>query len=60
MTRKQEDFANRALALLLREHGVVADYEQRAGRRRMDIVASVDGVWLLALKLLVGDSVLRR
>ena len=44
MTRKQEDFANRALALLLREHGVVADYEQRAGRRRMDIVASVDGL----------------
>ena len=44
MTRKQEDFVNRALALLLREHGVVTDYEQRAGRRRMDIVASVDGL----------------
>ena len=44
MTRKQEDFLNRALALLLREHGVVTDYEQRAGRRRMDIVADVDGL----------------
>ena len=44
MTRKQEDFQNRALALLLREHGVAADYEQRAGRKRMDIVANVDGL----------------
>ena len=44
MTRKQEDFLNRALALLLREHGVAADYEQRAGRKRMDIVANVDGL----------------
>ena len=30
MTRKQEDFLNRALALHLREHGVATDYEQRA------------------------------
>ncbi len=44
MTRKQEDFLNRALALLLRQHGVAADYEQRAGRRRMDVVANVDGL----------------
>ncbi len=44
MTRKQEDFQNRALALLLREHGVDTDYEQRAGRKRMDIVADVDGL----------------
>ena len=44
MTGKQEDFHNRALALLLREHGVAADYEQRAGRRRMDVVADVDGL----------------
>ena len=44
MTRKQEDFLNRSLALLLREHGVVADYEQRAGRKRMDVVANVDGL----------------
>ena len=44
MTTKQEDFQNRALALLLREHGVAADYEQRAGRKRMDIVANVDGL----------------
>ncbi len=44
MTRKQEEFQNRALALLLREHGVVTDYERRAGRKRMDIVANVDGL----------------
>ena len=44
MTRKQEDFLNRALALTLREHGVPTDYEQRAGRRRMDVVADVDGL----------------
>lgn len=42
MTNKQEDFLNRSLALLLREHGVAADYEQRAGRKRVDIVANVD------------------
>ena len=41
---KQEDFQNRALALLLSTRGVVADYEQRAGRRRMDIVAEVEGL----------------
>ena len=41
---KQEDFQNRALALLLSERGVVADYEQRAGRRRIDIVAEVEGL----------------
>ena len=41
---KQEDFQNRALALLLSARGVVADYEQRAGRRRMDIVAEVEGL----------------
>ena len=44
MTSKQEDFQNRALALLLRQHGVATDYEQRAGRKRMDIVAQVDGL----------------
>ena len=44
MPRKQEDFLNRALALLLREHGLTTDYEQRAGRKRMDIVANVDGL----------------
>ena len=44
MTGKQEDFQNRALALRLREHGVAADYEQCAGRKRMDIVANVDGL----------------
>ena len=44
MTNKQEDFLNRSLALLLREQGVATDYEQRAGRKRMDIVANVDGL----------------
>ena len=44
MTKKQEDFKNRALALLLRHHGLVTDFEQRAARKRMDIVADVDGL----------------
>ena len=44
MTTKQEDFQNRALALLLRKHGIATDYEQRAGRKRMDVVATVDGL----------------
>ena len=33
---KQEDFQNRALAYLLRERGVEADYEQRRGRQQID------------------------
>ena len=41
---KQEDFQNRALAKLLTERGVSADYEQRSGRKRMDVVAQVDGL----------------
>ena len=41
---KQEDFQNRALAKLLSERGVSADYEQRSGRKRMDVVAQVDGL----------------
>ena len=44
MASKQEDFQNRKLALLLAEQGVAADYEQRAGRRRMDVVAEVEGL----------------
>ena len=44
MTSKQEDFQNRALALLLRQQGLETDFEQRAGRRRMDVVADVDGL----------------
>ena len=44
MAGKQEDFINRALALLLREQGLATDFEQRAGRRRMDVVAEVDGL----------------
>ena len=35
---------NRSLALLLGKHGIATDYEQRAGRKRMDMVANVDGL----------------
>ena len=41
---KQEDFQNRALAKLLTERGISADFEQRSGRKRMDVVADVDGL----------------
>ena len=41
---KQEDFQNRALALLLNKQGVATDFEQRGGRRLMDVVAEVDGL----------------
>ena len=41
---KQEDFQNRVLAHLLTERGVPADFEQRAGRRRLDVVAEVEGL----------------
>ena len=44
MVRKQEDFQNRALALLLTEQGVTTDFERREGRKRMDVVAQVDGL----------------
>ncbi len=42
--KKREDFQNRALAQLLTAQGVPSDYEQRAGRKRMDVVATVDGL----------------
>ena len=41
---KQEDFLNRKLAHLLEEQGVISDYEQRRGRRRVDVVAEVEGL----------------
>ena len=41
---KQEDFKNRVLANLLTERGIPSDFEQRAGRRRMDVVADVEGL----------------
>ena len=44
MTAKREDFLNRKLALLLREQGLDADYEQQSGRRRMDVVTRVDSL----------------
>ena len=42
--KKREDFQNRVLANLLTEQGVPADYEQSAGRKRMDVVANVEGL----------------
>ncbi len=44
MTSKQEDFQNRALANLLVDKGIQADFEQRGGRKRMDVVAEVEGL----------------
>ena len=44
MSSKKEDFTNRALALLLQEQGINADFEQRAGKKRIDIVTQVDGL----------------
>ena len=44
MTKKQEDFLNRTLAKLLTGFGISTDYEQRAARKRMDVVADVDGL----------------
>ena len=44
MSTKQEDFTNRALAQLLKEQGLETDFEQRAGRKKMDVVAHVDGL----------------
>ena len=44
MTIKQEDFTNRALALLLQAQGLAADYEQRGGRKKMDVVVDVEGL----------------
>ncbi len=41
---KQEEFQNRVLAQLLTEHGVAADFEERRGRRKIDVVAEVDGL----------------
>ena len=40
--KKQEDFKNRALCLLLRKQGVDCDYEVRRGRYRLDIAAYVE------------------
>ena len=44
MSTKREDFQNRALALLLRQQGLETDFEQRAGRKQIDVVARVDGL----------------
>ena len=41
---KQEDFQNRALAHTLTGLGIPTDFEQREGRKRMDVVADVDGL----------------
>ena len=42
--KKQEDFQNRALAMLLKERGIDADFEKRSGRKRIDVVTNVDGL----------------
>ncbi len=42
--KKDEEFTNRALARLLTERGVPADFEQRAARKKMDVVANVEGL----------------
>ena len=42
--KRDEEFTNQALARLLTEHGVPADYEQRERRKKMDVVADVDGL----------------
>ena len=51
---KQEDFQNRALAHLLREHGIEADYEQRRGRQQIDDVAinalDLDAEWVASVR----------
>ena len=44
MTNKREEFQNRKLALLLADQGLDTDFEQRAGRRQMDVVAQVEGL----------------
>ena len=44
MNKQLEEFKNRALAKLLTEHGVAAEFEQRRGRKRMDVVADVEGL----------------
>ena len=44
MSSKKEDFTNRALALLLKEQGIDADFEQKAGKKTIDVVANVDGL----------------
>ena len=44
LVKKQEDFTNRVLAQLLTEQGVPSDYEQRAARKKMDVVADVEGL----------------
>ena len=44
MNTKREDFTNRALAILLQEQGLEADYELKAGRKRIDVVTHIDGL----------------
>ena len=44
MSIKKEDFTNRALALLLRQQDLETDFEQKAGRKRLDVVAHMYGL----------------
>ena len=47
MPGEQEDFRNQALAQLLTKQGIEAKYEQRSGRKRIDVVTEVDGLRVL-------------
>ena len=47
MPGEQEDFRNQALAQLLSQQGIEAKYEQRSGRKRIDVVTEVDGLRVL-------------
>ncbi len=42
--KKDEEFTNEALARLLTERGVPADFERRTARKKMDVVSDVDGL----------------
>ena len=44
MKKRRRIYKPSALARLLTEHGVPADYEQRERRKKMDVVADVDGL----------------
>ncbi len=44
LVKKDEEFTNEALARLLTERGVPADFERRTARKKMDVVADVNGL----------------
>ena len=42
--KKDEEFSNRVLARLLTQHGVPSDFEKRIQRRKIDVLADVEGL----------------